>query len=69
MAATGKAAALVALASIAGVVLWRRSRRRREHADLYFADGSMVTFEEGSLEAARLLPLAREIVTAGRGRE
>jgi hypothetical protein len=69
MAATGKAAALVALASVAGVVLWRRSRRRRERADLYFADGSMVTFEEGSLEAGRLLPLAREIVAAGRGRE
>jgi hypothetical protein len=69
MAPKSKAAALIALASVAGVVLWRRSHRRREHADLYFADGSMVTFEEGSLEAERLLPLAREIVAAGRGRE
>jgi hypothetical protein len=61
--------ALVVLASLAGVVLWRRTRRRPERADLYFADGSMVTFEQGSREAERLLPLAREIVAAARGRE
>ena len=52
---------------MAGVVLWRRSRRQRERADLYFADGSMVTFEQGSLEARRLLPLAQEILAAARG--
>jgi hypothetical protein len=64
----GKAiGALVAAATVAGVVLWRRSRGNRERADLYFADGSMVTFEQGSLEARRLLPVAQEILTAARG--
>jgi hypothetical protein len=64
----GKAiGALVAAASVAGVVLWRRSRRHRERADLYFADGSMVTFEQGSIEARRLLPVAQEILAAARG--
>ncbi len=68
MPAKGKAiGALVAAASVAGVVLWRRSRRQRERADLYFADGSMVTFEQGSLEARRLLPVAQEILAAARG--
>jgi len=61
--------ALLVLATLAGVVVWRRSRRRPERADLYFADGSMVTFEQGSRGADRLLPLAREIVAAARGRE
>jgi hypothetical protein len=69
MAGTGKAVGLaVAAASIAGVVLWKRSRRRKERADLYFADGSMVSFEQGSLEAGRLLPTAQEILAAARGR-
>jgi len=68
MPAKGKAiGALVAAATVAGVVLWRRTRRHRERADLYFADGSMVTFEQGSLEARRLLPVAQEILTAARG--
>jgi hypothetical protein len=31
---------------------------------LYFSDGSMVSFQHGSLEAARLLPIAQEIVAA-----
>ena len=53
MPVKGKAiGALVAAATVAGVVLWRRSRRHRERADLYFADGSMVTFEQGSSRRA-----------------
>jgi hypothetical protein len=69
MTARGKTlGALIAAASVAGVVLWRRSGRRKERADLYFADGSMVTFEQGSLAAGQLVPLAREIVATGRGR-
>jgi hypothetical protein len=64
----GKAiGALVAAASVAGVVLWRRSHRQRERADLYFADGSMVSFKQGSIEAGRLLPVAQEILAAARG--
>jgi hypothetical protein len=39
----------------------------RERLDVYFDDGSFVTFGAGSPEAARLLPLARQVlVAAGR---
>jgi hypothetical protein len=58
---------LVALGSIGGAVLWRRrAGRSREHVDLYFADGSMVSFAEGSREATRLLALARRIIAQAR---
>jgi hypothetical protein len=53
--------------SIAGAVAWRRRRaRRRERVDLYFADGSMVSLDQGSLEADRLLPLAHDVLDAAR---
>jgi hypothetical protein len=54
----------LAIAGIVGIVLWRRRSRRRERVDLYFSDGSMVSFQPGSMEAARLLPLAQEILAA-----
>jgi hypothetical protein len=61
--AAGKAiAAAAAVAGIAAAIIWRRRSRPREHVDLFFSDGSMVSFEQGSIEAARLLPLAHEIV-------
>jgi hypothetical protein len=45
----------------AGSVLYRRSvGRRRERVDVYFDDGSMVSFSEGSPEADKLLAVARE---------
>jgi hypothetical protein len=56
----------VAVASAAAVVVWRRRRGAREHVDLYFADGSMVTFAEGSMEGGRLLPIAHSILAAAR---
>jgi MYXO-CTERM domain-containing protein len=63
--AAGKAiTAALAVAAVAGAVLWRRRSRQREHVDLFFSDGSMVSFEQGSIEAARLLPLAHEILAA-----
>ena len=34
----------------------------RERLDVYFDDGSFVTFGSGSPEAARLLPLARQVL-------
>ena len=37
---------------------------RRERVDVYFDDGSFVTFVDGSAEAARLLPLARQVLAA-----
>ena len=51
----------------AGSVLYRRSvGRRRERVDIYFDDGSMVSFVDGSPEADRLLPAAREALAAAR---
>lgn len=51
----------------AGSVLYRRSfGRRREGVDVYFVDGSMISFSDGSPEAATLLPIARDAVAAAR---
>jgi len=51
----------------AGSILYRRSvGRRRERVDVYFDDGSMVSFVDGSPEAERLLPAARKILAAAR---
>jgi hypothetical protein len=51
----------------AGSVLYRRSTsRRRERLDVYFDDGSMVSLVEGSPEAERLLPVARDVLAAAR---
>ena len=51
-----------------GAALWlRRGGAPREHVDLYFADGSMVSFAPGSTEGDRLLPIARRVIAAARG--
>ena len=51
----------------AGSVLYRRSfGRRRERVDIYFDDGSMVSFVDGSPEAERLLPAARDVLHSAR---
>ncbi len=52
---------------LAGGLLYRRSAgRRHERVDVYFADGSMVSFVEGSSEADTLLPVARTALGAAR---
>ena len=62
------AGALVAIGSVVGAAaIWRRrSGAGKDHADVYFADGSMVSFPEGSDEAARLFPVARRILAQAR---
>ncbi len=51
----------------AGSALWRRSTgRRRDRVDVYFDDGSMASLVEGSPEADRLLPVARDVLNAAR---
>ena len=53
--------------ALAGTALYRRlAGGTRERLDLYFDDGSFVTFSAGSSEGARLLPLARQVLTAAR---
>jgi hypothetical protein len=64
-----KSFALAAFASgaVAGTAAYRRwFGARRERLDVYFDDGSFVTFGAGSPEAARLLPLARQVLLAAR---
>jgi hypothetical protein len=57
----------VAAASAAGaVVLGRRAARRREHAELYLGDGSLVMLSAGSPAAERVLAHARELLAAAR---
>jgi hypothetical protein len=60
---------VIALGSAAGLALWQRrsSGKGRERVELYFSDGSMVSFPEDSTEAARLIPLARQVLTNARG--
>jgi hypothetical protein len=54
--------------ALAGTAAYRRwFGRSRERLDVYFDDGSFVTFGAGSPEADRLLPLARQVLTAARG--
>jgi hypothetical protein len=54
---------LLAAGSLAGSVLYRRrAARRRERVDLYADDGSMVSLDDGTPEAARLLPIARDLL-------
>jgi hypothetical protein len=57
--------ALLGTGSIVGGLLFRRRlARRRERVDVYFGDGSMVSFVEGSPEAEMLIPVAREALAA-----
>jgi hypothetical protein len=61
------AVAAAGAASAAGAVfLRRRATRSRDRAELYFADGSLVTLTQGSAEADRLLAHARELLAASR---
>ena len=62
------AGVVLAAASGAAAALWRRSRQTGgERVDLYFTDGSMISFAAGSPEADRLVPLARDVLSAARG--
>ena len=59
-------AALVGVGIAAGTAYDRWVATRRDRLDVYFDDGSFVTYVEGSSEAERLLPLARQILEAVR---
>ena len=52
---------------LAGTLAYRKLfSGRGEGIDVYFDDGSFVTFAAGSSEAERLLPLARQVLAAAR---
>jgi hypothetical protein len=59
-------ALLLGAGSLLGVGLYARRGRAHERVDLYFADGSMVSLDDGSDEARRLLPLANDALRAAR---
>jgi hypothetical protein len=51
----------------AGSVIFRRSfAKPRNRVDIYFDDGSMVSFVDGSPEADKLLPVAGNVLAAAR---
>ena len=53
--------------ALAGTAAYRRCfGGSRERPDVYFDDGSFVTFGPGSPEADQLLPLAQQVLTAAR---
>ena len=60
---------LAAGAALAGAIVFVRTKSavEREHVDVYFADGSMVSLEAGSADGDKLLPLARRALASARG--
>jgi hypothetical protein len=58
---------LLAGAVAAGAYWLRYTGSPREHVDVYFADGSMVSFVPGTPEGDKLLPIARRVLAAARG--
>ncbi len=53
-------------AATAAVALRRRVARRRDRAELYLADGTLVSLAEGQPGADRLLQHARELLATAR---
>jgi hypothetical protein len=62
------AAALLGIVGgmLAGAAFIRRRAAGSERADLYYEDGSMVSISNGSADAERLFPLAREVIRSSR---
>jgi hypothetical protein len=56
----------VAGGMIAASAFMRRRGALREHVDLYYEDGSMMSLTTSSAEAGHLIPLAREILSGAR---
>ena len=53
--------------AFAGIVVYRRRfASRRERVDLYYEDGSLDSYEQGSDGADSLLPLAHDVLRAAR---
>jgi hypothetical protein len=53
--------------AFAGIVVYRRRfTARQERIELYYEAGSLVSLDQGSEGAARLLPLAHDVLGAAR---
>jgi hypothetical protein len=52
---------LLLLGSAAAALFRLRGAQKRLGVDVYLEDGSLVSFDEESVEGARLLSLAREV--------
>lgn len=57
-------AGAVGIGVAAGAVYESWRSNGRERLDVYFDDGSFVTYVDGSSEAGQLLPLARQMLAA-----
>ena len=59
-------AALLGVAGgmIAASAFMRRRTALREHVDVYYEDGSMMSLANTSADAEQLIPLARDILRA-----
>jgi len=60
-----RALLLIIAGAIVGALIARRFLQGPDEGiDLYFEDGSMISFEADSPEAQRLLPFARDLLSA-----
>jgi hypothetical protein len=57
---------LAAGSAVAAILFRRRAGRRRDRAEVYLADGSLVSLVEGQPGAERMLLHAREVLTTAR---
>ena len=57
---------LAAGSAVAAILLRRRAARRRDRAEVYLADGSLVSLVEGQPGTERMLVHAREVLTTAR---
>ena len=61
------AGVLVAVGSaVAAILFRRRAVRRRERAELYLADGTLIALTDGQHDAERLLQHARDLLATAR---
>jgi hypothetical protein len=57
----------VATGAVAGSMIYRRAfARRPERVDVYYADGSMISYTDSSSEGGSLLVVARDALSAVR---
>jgi hypothetical protein len=52
--------------AVAAIVFRRRASHRRKRAEIYLADGSLISLVDGRPGSERLLRLARELLVTAR---